>query len=70
MIVNYGSSAPIANADTKSTTLNTPLIFDPRTNDLDPDGSTITITSKTNGTKGAVTINSGTSLTGTVKLTH
>jgi large repetitive protein len=63
MIVNYGQSAPVANADTKTTMLNTPGTFDPRTNDSDPDGSTLTITAKTNGTKGTVAINSGTSLT-------
>ena len=63
MTVNYGQSAPVANADTKTTTLNTPVTFDPRTNDSDPDGSSLTITAKTNGTKGTVAINSGTSLT-------
>jgi YD repeat-containing protein len=63
MTVNYGQSAPIANADTKTTTVNTAHTFDPRTNDSDPDGSTLTITAKTNGTKGTVAINSGTSLT-------
>jgi YD repeat-containing protein len=61
--VTYGSAAPVANSDTKTTSMNTAVTFDPRTNDNDPDGGTLTITAKTNGTKGTVTINSGTSLT-------
>lgn len=61
--VTYGASAPIAVNDTQSTPINTAKTFDPRTNDSDPDGSALTITAKTNGTKGSVTINAGTSLT-------
>lgn len=61
--VTYGSSPPIANADTESTVLNTAKTFNPRVNDSDPDGSALTIVSKTNGTKGTVAINSGTTLT-------
>lgn len=63
MQVTHGQSAPIANADTIVTNLNQPITFDPRENDSDPDGSTLTITARTNGTKGTVTINGGTSLT-------
>ena len=63
MQVTHGQSAPIANADTIVTNLNQPVTFDPRANDSDPDGSTLTITARTNGTKGTVTINGGTSLT-------
>lgn len=63
MQVTQGQSAPVANADTQVTNLNQPLTFDPRENDSDPDGSTLTITARTNGTKGSVTINGGTSLT-------
>lgn len=63
VMVYHGQSAPVATNDTQTTTANTPKTFDPRTNDSDPDGSTLTITAKTNGTKGSVSINSGTSLT-------
>jgi YD repeat-containing protein len=63
MQVTHGQSAPTANADMQVTNLNQPLTFDPRENDSDPDGSTLTITARTNGTKGSVTINGGTSLT-------
>lgn len=61
--VTHGQSAPVANADTQVTNLNQPITFDPRANDSDPDGSTLTITARTNGAKGNVTINGGTSLT-------
>lgn len=37
--------------------------YDPRTNDSDPDGDTLTITGKTDGSPGTVTINGGTSVT-------
>jgi YD repeat-containing protein len=63
MQVTHGLSAPVANADTQVTNLNQPITFDPRENDSDPDGSTLSITARTNGSKGAVTINGGTSLT-------
>lgn len=63
MTVTHGLSAPMANADTQVTNLNQPITFDPRENDSDPDGSTLTITARTNGTRGSVTINGGTSLT-------
>lgn len=63
MLINFGTAAPVANADTQTTLLNQALTFDPRQNDSDPDGSTLTITARTQGTKGTVTINGGTSLT-------
>ena len=63
MTVAYGSQAPVAVADSKSTNVGVASTFDPRTNDTDPDGSALTITAKTNGTKGSVVINSGTSVT-------
>ena len=61
--VTHGASPPTAVNDTQMAVAGTPKTFDPRTNDSDPDGSALTITSKTNGIKGTVTINSGTSLT-------
>lgn len=63
LLINYGTAAPVANADAQTTLLNQALTFDPRLNDSDPDGSTLTITARTPGTKGTVTINAGTSLT-------
>ncbi len=54
---------PNAVNDSKSTNEDVVLTFDPRTNDIEPDGQSITITSKTNGSKGVVAIvNSGTQL--------
>ncbi|HEX5220995.1 MAG TPA: Ig-like domain-containing protein [Verrucomicrobiae bacterium] len=52
---------PIANNDTNSTPEDTALTFDPRVNDIDPDGDPLTITfaSATNGT---VSIFGGTNL--------
>lgn len=58
-----GNAAPIAVNDSVSTSLNTTLTFDPRTNDSDANGDALTISSKTNGAHGAVAINGGTSLT-------
>ena len=54
---------PVAVADSISTWVNTAATFDPRVNDTDADGDTLTITAKTNGAHGSVAINSGTSLT-------
>jgi YD repeat-containing protein len=49
--------------DSRSTNEDTATTFDPRTNDIEPDGQTVTITGKTNGSKGTVAItNSGTRL--------
>ncbi|MEQ1756506.1 MAG: Ig-like domain-containing protein [Micropepsaceae bacterium] len=61
--ISYGSSPPVANNDSKTTAFSTAFTFDPRTNDSDPDGGPLTITAKTNGTKGVVTINAGASVT-------
>jgi YD repeat-containing protein len=55
--------APTAVNDAVSTNQNTATTFDPRVNDTDPDYDPLTITAKTNGTHGTVSINSGTSLT-------
>jgi len=64
-VVSQGAvnQPPTANNDAISTSVNTPVTFDPRTNDTDPEGDTLTITAKTNGTNGTVAINSGVSLT-------
>lgn len=49
--------------DSRSTDEDTATTFDPRTNDIEVDGESITITGKTNGSKGSVAIvNSGTRL--------
>lgn len=64
MTISGGNQPPVATHDTQSTALNTPLTFDPRTNDSDPNGDPIAITAKTNGAKGTVSIGgSGTTLT-------
>lgn len=63
MTVNFVNQPPVAVNDSITTNHNTPITFDPRTNDSDPEGDPITITGKTDGAHGAVVINSGTSLT-------
>ena len=64
-VVNGGAvnGSPTAVADSISTTQNAAVTFDPRTNDSDPAGDPLTISAKTNGAHGAVTINGGASLT-------
>ncbi|WP_172448563.1 Ig-like domain-containing protein [Caulobacter mirabilis] len=54
-----GNRPPTAAADSVSTNKNTPVSFDPRGNDSDPDGSTLTIIATTNGANGAVVITGG-----------
>ncbi len=53
------NGAPVAVADSVSTSMNTPVSFDPRTNDSDPNGNPLTITAATNGASGVVTITGG-----------
>lgn len=53
---------PNAVNDSKTTNEDTAITFDPRINDSDVEGSPLTITAKTNGTHGNVTIVSGTQL--------
>ncbi len=60
--VTHGTLPPVAVNDSRTTLTNTAFTTDPRTNDSD-DSGTITITAKTNGTKGTVVINGGTSVT-------
>ena len=50
---------PTAVNDSVSTNEDVIKTFDPRTNDIEPDGQTLTITGKTNGTKGSVAIVNG-----------
>jgi len=57
------NQAPVAVNDSTSTPKNTAKTFDPRTNDSDGDSDPLTISAKTNGTYGAVAINSGVSVT-------
>jgi YD repeat-containing protein len=58
------STGPVAVADTIHTTPSTAYTFDPRSNDTDAAGYTLTVTGKTNGTNGFVAINgTGTGVT-------
>jgi YD repeat-containing protein len=57
------NNPPSAVNDTVSTAFNTPLTFDPRTNDTDPEGGVLAVHAVTQpGTGGSVTFN-GTSIT-------
>jgi hypothetical protein len=60
-----GGLGPTANPDSVSTSENTALTYDPRTNDIEPTppGYSLTIASTTTPSHGTVAINSGTSLT-------
>jgi YD repeat-containing protein len=61
---SVSNGAPTAVNDTKVTTEEVALTFNPLTNDTDPDSDALTISAATNGTHGSVTIGSGaTSLT-------
>jgi len=63
VIVAGVNDSPNALNDSSSTNEDTSKVFNPRSNDFDPDGGSITITGKTNGSKGSVAIlNSGTQL--------
>lgn len=53
------NNAPIANMDNAEVLLGNDVIIDVLANDMDPEGSTLTIYSATNGSKGTITINSG-----------
>ncbi|MDO8297682.1 MAG: Ig-like domain-containing protein [Caulobacter sp.] len=61
--VAAANQPPVAVGDSKTTAANTALTFDPRTNDSDPDGNPLTISSATNGAHGTVVVNGGTSVT-------
>ncbi len=54
---------PVAVDDSISALGGAAATFDPRVNDSDPEGDTLTITAKTDGAYGTVAINGGTSLT-------
>lgn len=56
------NSKPIAAPDSVIAQLSTPLSFDPRVNDSDPDGDPITIVAASNGAHGTTTFN-GSSIT-------
>jgi large repetitive protein len=61
--IYYGTATPVANNDNSGVMGGQTRTFDPRLNDTDADsGDTRTITAKTNGAHGTVTINSGTSV--------
>ena len=55
--------APVAVADSISTSLNTAVTFNPRTNDNDPDGDVLTISGVGAASHGGVVNNSGASIT-------
>lgn len=57
--VNSTNQPPAAAGDSIAVTAGESLAFDPRTNDSDPDNDPITITAKTNGSKGTVMILGG-----------
>lgn len=63
MAVGAINHAPDAVNDSKTTPYNTAISFDPRLNDTDPDGNSLTITSATNGAHGAAVVAGGASLT-------
>src|SRR6185436_14018846 len=54
---------PVAVDDTATTDEDVPVTIQVRANDTDPDGDTLNVTSVTQGTKGAVTINAGSTVT-------
>ncbi|PVV15466.1 MAG: hypothetical protein B6D82_03645 [gamma proteobacterium symbiont of Ctena orbiculata] len=56
MTVGAVNDAPVAADDTIGTDEDTPVTVDVLPNDSDPDGDTLTVTSVTQGTNGAVTI--------------
>ncbi len=59
LVSNTLNQPPTAVNDAQSTPQDTPVTFDPRINDSDPDGDLLTITTKTDGAKGAVSIVAG-----------
>jgi large repetitive protein len=60
--VTVNNRTPSAASDAVTTLSNSAVTLDPRTNDSDPEGTQVTITSAT-GTNGAATINNGASVT-------
>ena len=63
VVYNGTNGAPVANADSVSTTLNRAITFDPRANDSDPDNDPLTISNTPTASHGTVTNNSGQTLT-------
>lgn len=59
VVTGGANAAPTAVADSRTTAQNTAVSFDPRTNDSDANGDALTITAKTNGTNGTVSITGG-----------
>jgi hypothetical protein len=55
--------APVAVDDAAMTVEDTPVTFDPRTNDTDPDGDALTITQIGSPSNGIATVNGGTGIT-------
>jgi VCBS repeat-containing protein len=64
ILLNTSNFPPIAQNDTITTDENTPLIFNPLTNDQEPDGDSLTIDRlETHNTQGIVTLNTDGTLT-------
>ena len=61
--INAVNDAPVATADTSTTSEDTPVTTTVLSNDSDVDGDTLTVTGVTNPTNGAAMINSGTTVT-------
>ncbi|MEQ8960121.1 MAG: Ig-like domain-containing protein, partial [Coleofasciculus sp. C2-GNP5-27] len=58
ILLNTSNFPPITQNDTITTDENTPLLFNPLTNDQEPDGDTLTIDRiETNSTQGIITLN-------------
>ncbi|MBL8788063.1 MAG: tandem-95 repeat protein, partial [Deltaproteobacteria bacterium] len=56
-VTPVGNDAPIAVDDVISTATGTPVTFDPKTNDRDPNGDALTVTIVTQGANGTVVLN-------------
>jgi len=63
VVVNSVNDDPVANDDSVSTTENTPLTIDVLSNDTDPDGDSLTVSSVTNTTSGSAVINANNTVT-------
>jgi hypothetical protein len=68
MTVSGTQDPPVATDDTETTAEDTPITISVRANDIEVDGDALTITAVTQGTKGSVMINGGTTVTYTPNL--
>lgn len=63
LTASSANSGPTAVNDVLTVAVNTPATFDPRGNDTDPNGDTLSVNARTDGAHGAVTINTTVSVT-------